>query len=120
MLRNYLKIALRNLRRQGNYTLLNLLGLTLGLTGGLLIFLFITYHLSTDRHHAKFDRTYRIVTDLHLDDGSVEYYPEAPLPMAQALREGYPQVEQAAFLIMNRSLTVNIDKPGQTAPVRFS
>ena len=110
MLRSYLKIALRNLRSQRVYTLLNITGLTIGMAGGLLIFLFISYHLSTDRHHTKFDRIFRVVTDLHLADGSVEYYPEAPLPMAKALRTNYPQVDQAAYLKMNRDLTVEVDR----------
>lgn len=119
MFNNYFKIALRNLRRHGNYTLLNLLGLTLGMTGGLLIFLFITYHFNTDRYHAKFDRIFRVVTDLHLDDGLVEYEPAGPLPMTEALRREYPQVEQAAFLIMLRELTVGIGQGKGTLPLRF-
>jgi putative ABC transport system permease protein len=117
MLQNYFKIAWRNLTTQRSYTLLNILGLSVGMAGGLLIFLFVRYHLSTDRHHTKFDRIFRVVTDLHLDDGSVEYYPEAPLPMAQALRTDFSQVEQAAFLMMNRELTVTYRKNGKT--VRF-
>lgn len=119
MLRSYLKIALRNLRSQRGYTALNVVGLTIGMAGGLLIFLFIRHHLSTDRYHTKFDRIYRIVLDLHLDDGSIEHYPEAPLPMAKTLRTDYPQVEQAAFLCVNRSLTVSVKQPGQAAPTRF-
>ncbi|GAB3704418.1 ABC transporter permease [Spirosoma flavus] len=106
MLRSYLKSAFRNLRSQRIYTLLNLTGLTVGMAGGLLIFLFIRYHLSTDRHHTKFDHIFRVVLDLHLDDGTVENDPGAPLPMAKALRNDYPQVEQAAYLKMNRELTV--------------
>ena len=117
MLQNYFKIAWRNLTTQRSYTLLNILGLSVGMAGGLLIFLFVRYHLSTDRHHTKFDRIFRVVTDMHLDDGSVEYYPEAPLPMAQALRTDFSQVEQAAFLMMNRELTVTYQKNGK--PVRF-
>lgn len=117
MLQNYFKIAWRNLTTQRSYTLLNILGLSVGMAGGLLIFLFVRYHLSTDRHHTKFDRIFRVVTDMHLDDGSVEYYPEAPLPMAQALRTDFSQVEQAAFLMMNRELTVTYRKNGK--PVRF-
>ncbi|GAB3963999.1 ABC transporter permease [Spirosoma terrae] len=119
MFQNYVKIAFRNLRSQRSYTLLNVVGLTVGMAGGLLIFLFVRYHLSTDRHHAKFDRIARIVLDLHLDDGSIEYYPEAPLPMAKTLRMAYPQVEQAAFLKMNRDLTVQVNRPGQAEPRRF-
>lgn len=122
MLRNYFVIALRNLRSQRTYTLLNMLGLTVGMAGSLLVFLFIRYHLSTDRHHAKFDRTFRVVTDLHLDDGVVEYYPEAPLPMAKTLRSDYPQVEQAAYLKMNRELTVEPNQnaaSGHPTPTRY-
>lgn len=118
MLANYLKIAFRNLRAQLGYTLLNITGLTVGMAGALLVFLFVKHHLSTDRHHAEFERTFRIVTDVHLDDGSVEYNPEAPLPMAEALRADYPQVEQAAFLIMLRQLTVGIEQVKNT-PLRF-
>ncbi|GAB3264088.1 ABC transporter permease [Larkinella harenae] len=119
MLQNYFKIAWRNITTHRSSTLLNLLGLSVGMAGGLLLFLFIQYHLSTDRHHAKFDRIFRVVTDLHLDDGAIEYYPEAPLPMARTLRTDYPQVEQAAFLIMNRDLIVSHRQPGKTVPLRF-
>ncbi len=108
MLANSLKSALRTLRAQRSYTLLNIAGLSVGVAGALLIFLFVKHHFSTDRHHAKFDRIFRVVTDLHLDDGSVEYYPEAPLPMTEALRSDYPQVEQAAFLMMLRELNVEV------------
>ncbi len=108
MFKNYFKIAFRNLWSKKAYSILNTLGLAVGMTSGLLIFLFISYHLSTDRHHQKFDRIFRIVVDLHLEDGSVETYPEAPLPMAKVLREGFSQVEQAASLKTLRELTVSI------------
>ncbi|NBB19921.1 FtsX-like permease family protein [Runella sp. CRIBMP] len=119
MLKNYLETTLRNLRAKRVYTTLNILGLSVGMASGLLIFLFISHHLSTDRHHQKFNRIYRIVTDLHLEDGSVEYYPEAPLPMARAFRADFPQIEQAAYLKMNRELTVSVLLPNQSAPKRF-
>ena len=119
MLTNYLKIALRNLRAQRSYALLNIAGLSVGMAGALMVFLFLRHHLSTDRHHTRFNRIFRIVTDVHLDDGSVEYDPEAPLPMAEALRTDYPQVEQAAFLIMLRELNVRVEQSGNNAPRRF-
>jgi putative ABC transport system permease protein len=118
MLTNYLKIAWRNLVTQRHYTLLNTLGLAVGIAGSLLISLFLNYHLSTDRHHANFDRIVRISTDLHLEDGSVEYNAEGP-PMAAALRTRYPQVEQAAFLLGMRDMTVSLSRPSQTQPTRF-
>jgi putative ABC transport system permease protein len=119
MFKNYLTIALRNLRHYRTYTALNVLGLTVGMAGGILIFLFISYHLSTDRHHQKFDCIFRIVVDLHLEDGSVETYPEAPLPMAKALREGFSQVEQAASLKTLRELTVSLPSSKNGSSQRF-
>lgn len=119
MLRNYVTIALRNLRIQRSYTLLNIIGLSVGVAGGLLLFLFVEHHLSTDRYHANFDRIFRITTDLHLDDGSIEPYPEAPQPMAQALRTDYPQVEQAAFLVGVREMTVGIERTSRIESKRF-
>lgn len=119
MLQNYLKIALRNLRTHRTYTLLNIIGLSVGMTGGLLIFLFLRHHLSTDRYHANFDRIVRIDADLYLDDGSVEYNAEAPPPMAATLRARYPQVEQAAFMLGMRDITVSANRPAEAQPVRF-
>ncbi|GAA4410413.1 ABC transporter permease [Nibrella viscosa] len=119
MLHNYLTTAWRSLWKQRTYTLLNTVGLSVGIAGGLLLFLFLRHHLSTDRHHVNFDRIFRINTDLHLEDGSIEYNPEAPPPLAQVLRTEYPQVEQAAFLMMNRDLTVSVQRPDQREPVRF-
>ena len=119
MFKNYLTIALRNLRHYRTYTALNVLGLTVGMAGGVLIYLFISYHLSTDRHHQKFDRIFRIVLDLHLEDGSVETYPEAPLPMSKVLREGFSQVEQAASLKTLRELTVSLPSSKNGSSQRF-
>ena len=119
MWKHDLKTAWRNLRTQRSYALLNTLGLSVGIAGTLLIFLYGQYHLRFDRHHAQYDRLFRISTDLHLADGSVEYNPEAPLPMARVLREEYPQVEQAAFLMMNRDLTVGVRRAGESTPTRF-
>lgn len=119
MFKNYLTIALRNLRHYRTYTALNVLGLTVGMAGGILIFLFISYHFSTDRHHQKFDSIFRIVLDLHLEDGSVETYPEAPLPMSKVLREGFSQVEQAASLKTLRELTVSLPSSKNGSSQRF-
>ncbi len=63
MLKNYLTITLRRLIRDRGYTLLNILGLTIGMACTILIGLYIRDELSYDRHHEKADRIYRMVTD---------------------------------------------------------
>ncbi|HEV8515209.1 MAG TPA: hypothetical protein VGQ59_18130, partial [Cyclobacteriaceae bacterium] len=63
MLKNYLKTAFRNLWRSRTSTLINVSGLTLGVTSSLILFLLIKHHLSYDTYHAQRDRIYRSVTE---------------------------------------------------------
>jgi putative ABC transport system permease protein len=119
MYQTHLKIAWRNLRRHRTYTGLNILGLSVGLAGTLLIVMFLRHHLSVDRHHSHFTKIFRVHTDVHLPDGSVEYNPEAPLPMAEVLRREFSQVDKAAFLIQNRELTVSTRPKDRAEPVRI-
>src|SRR3954465_1866071 len=60
MLRNYLTIALRNLLRHKAFSLINITGLTIGMTCCFLILLFVQHELSYDRFHEKADRIYRV------------------------------------------------------------
>ncbi|MBC7828345.1 MAG: ABC transporter permease [Chitinophagaceae bacterium] len=64
MLKNYLKIALRNLWRHRVFSFINIMGLTVGMTACFLIFLYIRFELSYDSFHSKADRIYRIVCDI--------------------------------------------------------
>ncbi|PSL23431.1 ABC transporter permease [Chitinophaga ginsengisoli] len=114
MFSNYCRIAWRNLRRHSFYTILNVFGLSLGIACCLILFQFITYHLDFDTHHQKRDYLYRVVSDLHLDDGSIQYEKGAPLALAAAIHAEIPQVKNQAFLFCNyrdQSLTVTV--PGQ-------
>jgi len=94
MLRNYFKIALRNLQRRKAYTLINVLGLSLGFASAILIFGFVKYHLSFDTFHAKKDRIYRIVTEDHME--KVFYYPGTPPPVGKAFRNDYTFAEKVS------------------------
>jgi putative ABC transport system permease protein len=64
MIKNYLRVALRNLWRHRGFSLLNVLGLTIGMTAFFLIFLYVCFELSYDSFHTKADRIYRAVGDL--------------------------------------------------------
>jgi len=94
MLRNYFKIALRNLQRRKAYTLINILGLSLGFASAILIFSFVKYHLSFDTFHSKKDRIYRIVTEDHME--KVFYYPGTPPPVGKAFRNDYTFAEKVS------------------------
>jgi putative ABC transport system permease protein len=64
MIRNYLKIAFRNLWRHKAFSFINIMGLTVGMSACFLIFLYIQFELSYDSFHEKKDRIYRVVTDI--------------------------------------------------------
>ena len=60
MLRNYMLIALRNLRRQFSYSVINILGLAIGIACSLVIFLYVYAEWSYDRHYKNVDRIYKV------------------------------------------------------------
>jgi putative ABC transport system permease protein len=64
MIKNYLKIAFRNLWRHKIFSLINIMGLTVGMTACFLIFLYVRFELSYDSFHSKAGRIYRIVADI--------------------------------------------------------
>lgn len=77
MLKNYLKVALRNLRRQPVYTVINVAGLTIGLTCFVLLMLFVQDERSYDRFHDNADRIYRLVVDVEASQG-VQHTAKSP------------------------------------------
>ena len=64
MLRNYFKIAFRNLWRHRVFSFINIMGLSVGMTACLLIFLYVRFEMSYDTFHPKSDRIYRVVADI--------------------------------------------------------
>jgi len=87
-------------RRQAGYTLLNMLGLTLGLSAVILITLYIHYEFSYDRQHTKADRIYQVVKENTHGTGYMGYkkFAVTPAPLAPALMDEFPEVEAAARL----------------------
>ena len=73
MLKNYLTIALRNLRKQKGYTFINVAGLAVGLACCLLISLYVQHERSYDRYHEKADRIYRLTTELGFSGTSAHF-----------------------------------------------
>jgi len=94
MIRNYLKIAWRNLFRNKGFSLTNLLGLTIGITCTILIFLWVQDELTYNKFHANYDNIYKIKANrdfnnqVFTDDNMV-------LPLAKTLKEKLPQVKNA-------------------------
>lgn len=93
MIKNYLKVAVRNLLRHKGYAFINILGLAVGIAATALIFLYVRNELSFDRFHKNADRTYRLVADWSNRGDSRIHQVYTPFVLAQTIREKYPQVE---------------------------
>jgi predicted permease len=106
MLRNYLKIALRNLERNKAYTLINVICLALGITCAILIFTLVKYHLSFDTFHSEKDRIHRITFELHQD--GINRAPNVPQPIGKAFRDDYAFAEKVAMVYSNADKLVSI------------
>lgn len=73
MLKNYIKVAFRSLRREPGYTTLNIIGLTVGIASSLIILLYTFHETSFDKQHAKGNRIYRLSTEFTEPDGSFKW-----------------------------------------------
>ncbi len=93
MIKNYLKVALRNLWKNKGYSAINIFGLAIGLATCLLILLYVWDELSYDRYNEKADRIYRVDGDISFG-GNHFVLAVAPDPMGPTLKKDYSQVEQ--------------------------
>jgi putative ABC transport system permease protein len=74
MVRNYIKIAFRNLIKNKVYSLINIVGLSIGLSAAILILLYVKDEVSYDRFHTKSPNIYRVVSDWYHPDGSIGHH----------------------------------------------
>jgi putative ABC transport system permease protein len=92
MLKNYIKIAMRNFRRQKGYVIINFAGLAIGLAVTLTLTLYIMDDLKFDRFHEDADRIFRILS-VGVTRGTVNSIPSGPL--VQTFKEDIPEIESA-------------------------
>src|SRR6478736_9004998 len=92
MLKNYFRIALRNIIRHKGYAAINIAGLAVGIAACLLLFLVLTYELSFDTFHRNAKNIYHVVTVNKYADGQT-YNPGIAMPALEALRIDFPQMK---------------------------
>ena len=102
MLKNYFKIAIRNITRYKVYSFINIFGLAIGIAVCVLIFLFISDELSYDRFHTKSERIYRVSRSWTNADGEVSLHlgHVAP-PFAPLLANDFPDVVENAVRMLS-------------------
>jgi len=119
MLKNYLKIAFRSLKRHKGYSFINISGLAIGMAVCMLISIWILNELSYDRFHEKADRICRITIDLEL--GSTLHAPVSLTAAGPALEFDFPEVITAARIDRPNRVSVKYeDRLFQEADVSYA
>jgi len=98
MLRNYFKIAIRNIKRHKGYSFINISGLAIGMACCILILLYVTDELSYDKFHEKSDRIYRINAISSIGVTSRQYA-TVPRALAAGLADSIPEIEAFTRLL---------------------
>ncbi len=94
MLRNYLKIAVRNLLKNKGFSFINIIGLSVGMASAILIFLWIQHEMSYDQFHEKKDRIYE-AWNKDFFSGKLQCWNTTPKIFARTVEREFPEVEMA-------------------------
>ncbi|MDX1637315.1 MAG: ABC transporter permease [Balneolaceae bacterium] len=98
MLTNYVKIAVRNIKRNALYSVISILGLAIGITGAPLLYLYIDNELSHDAFHEKSDRIYRIVEISENGDQGTRYVGQTAPVLGATLEDAHPELQEVVRL----------------------
>ncbi len=90
---NYIKSIYRNLIRNRNFTIINVLGLAVGMACSIFIMLYIIDELSYDKHHKKHERIHRLELDFTISDRN-QKVAKTPFPFGPVLKREFPQIEE--------------------------
>ena len=107
MLKNYIKVAFRNLKRDKLNTFINVLGLSLGFASIIVIFIFVHDQLTYDQFHKNFDRLYRLTYDD--SGGNGRYLATSSPPMGKAITSAFPEVERSTLYIYANSSIISTE-----------
>ena len=103
MLKNYFKIAFRNLIRTKVYSFINIFGLSLGVACCLLLSLYVHDEFSYDRHHQRLNDLYRIDTQFEGDLVGFDKLGSVSPPITMTLKDELPEIEAAARVVASFS-----------------
>ncbi len=109
MLKNLIKSALRNISKSFLYSLINVLGLSLGITSALFLIVYVTDELKYDKYHENAERIYRVQSHITETDDEFTWL-VAQVPFADQVVQDYPDVESACrFINFQRALFIQED-----------
>ena len=99
MIKHYIKVAIRLIKRSFLFSSINMLGFVLGMTAAFLIYLWIVDELTFEDFHRNRDSVYRVIAVDRKDGGEMKESAYTVAPLSKALREEFPQVENATFVL---------------------
>ncbi|MEM0931441.1 MAG: ABC transporter permease, partial [Bacteroidota bacterium] len=108
MFKSYFRIAWRNLLKRKVFATINILGLALGFGSSILLYLFMTHHLSFDKFHENSERIYRFTTEEHRD--LIDYEASVPPGFAKVFRDNYEYSEKVAKMVIQWGLVLDVEK----------
>ena len=110
MLKNLLKTAFRHILKHYGYSILNILGLTIGITSALFLIIYVSDEVSYDRYNKNADRIYRVSSKITEPDDQFTWI-VAQIPFGPQVAKDYPEVQSfVRFIPMNRTLVKYEDK----------
>lgn len=107
MFQNNLKIAVRHIRKNWGSSLMNIIGLTLGVIGSIIIFLTVIYETSFDTFHQNTSEIYRVTNDYKYPTFTM-HIGQTPDPMAEALKTDFPEFTRVAPIASNYNQTISV------------
>lgn len=110
MLKNFLKIAFRILRKNHVYSFINVFGLALGIASCILIYLYVQNELSYDKFHHNRESLYRVYITEDPPERDAFSYVEAPWNLAEALETSFPEIKRAVRLVIRSDVIRYEDK----------
>ncbi|CAM3781934.1 ABC transporter permease [Sphingobacterium prati] len=109
MIKNYLKIAWRNLWKNKSYSIINIIGLSIGMTAVLIIGIWVKNQLQFDNFYGNKESLYKIWNKYQNDDGKINLMDVTSGRAAPALVEDYPEVEHAARMYWSTTRLISFD-----------
>lgn len=107
MLKNYLKVAVRNLLRNKGFSAINIFGLAVGMASAMLILLWIRNEVSYDQFHEKKDRIYNAWNRAEFS-GELQCWSTTPRVLARTMEKDFPEVEQATRVNWSSSYLLSV------------
>jgi putative ABC transport system permease protein len=119
MLKNYLKLVLRSIKKHKGYSFINITGLAVGLACFILISLWVNFEVSYDRFHENRENLYQIFNEIQYPNGDIHFFTNTPGALAQALKMERPEIRHVSRLVDRLEIMLGTQDQRFLENVRF-